>query len=109
MRLRLVVPGIAVVGVLAALAGAGGLAGVVVVAAMVAAAVRLLEAVGTAATGAADRFPAAMATGGLVSLVAAAATHTPLLALGAVVCLGLELLGGIDLSTDVAAAEPAEF
>ena len=78
---------------IAALGGAGGFASFVVLAAIVAGAVRLLETVGQAAEGRSDRFPVAMASGGLAFLVAAGVTHIALLGLGLLACVGLELLG----------------
>jgi hypothetical protein len=88
--------------VLAALVGAGGLVSVLLLAAIVAGAMRLLDAVGTAAVGRSDRFPVVTSAAVVVCLVVASATHLPLLALAALACVGLELLGEL-------AAEPVEM
>jgi hypothetical protein len=80
---------------LAALGGAGGFASFVVLVAIVAGALRLLEAVGSAAEGRSDRFPVAMSAAGLVWLVAAGAAHAPMLVLGLLACVALERLGEI--------------
>ena len=71
-------------------------------AAIVAASVRLLDAVGTAAVGRSDRFPVVTSAAAVVCLVVASATHLPLLALGAIACVGLELLGDLDVGPDLA-------
>jgi hypothetical protein len=105
VRRRLAAPGVAGVAVIAALAGAGGLASLLLLAAIVAGAVRLLDAVGIAAVGRSDRFPVVMSATALVSVVAASATHVPLLALGPLACVGLELLGELDVRPELA-AEP---
>ena len=93
---------------LAALGGAGGFGSLVVLAAIVAGAVRLLEAVGQAAEGWSDRFPVVMSAAGLFWLVAAAATHVPMLVLGLLACSGLELLGEIGVRPELI-AEPVEL
>jgi len=102
---RLAAPGLAGIAVVAALAGAGGLASLLLLAAIVAGAVRLLDAVGTAAVGGSDRFPVITSSASVVCLVVASATHLPMLALGAIACVGLELLGELDVGPDLA-AEP---
>jgi len=71
-------------------------------AAIVAASVRLLDAVGTAAVGRSDRLPVVTSAAAVVCLVVASATHLPLLALGAIACVGLELLGDLDVGPDLA-------
>jgi len=96
------------VAVLAALGGAGGFTSLVVLAAIVAGSVRLLDAVGWAVEGRSDRFPVFMSAAGLAWLVAAAATHVPLLVLGLLACFGLELLGEIEVRPELADA-PAEL
>jgi hypothetical protein len=108
MSRRLAAPGLAVVALLAAVGGAGGFAALVMLVAIVAGAVRLLEAVGLAAEDRSDRFPVVMSTAGLIWLVAAAATHVPMLALGLLACFGLELLGEIGVRPELA-AEPVEL
>jgi hypothetical protein len=105
---RLAAPGLAVVAVLGALGGAHGFASLVVLVAIVAGAVRLLEAVGLAAEGRSDRFPVVMSAAGLAWLVAAAATHLPMLVLGLLACAGLELLGRIGGRPELA-SEPLEL
>ena len=92
---------------IAALSGASGLASLVLLAAIVAASVRLLDAVGSAADGRSDRFPVVMSGAGVACLVAAGAAQVPLLGLGLLVCLGLELLGEAG-ARDGLVAEPAE-
>jgi len=99
---RLAAPGLAGVAVVAALAGAGGLASILLLAAIVAASVRLLDAVGTAAVGRSDRFPVITSAAAVVCLVVASATHLPMLALGAIACIGLELLGDLEVGSDLA-------
>jgi hypothetical protein len=99
---RLAAPGLAGVAVVAALAGAGGLASILLLAAIVAASVRLLDAVGTAAVGRSDRFPVVTSVAAVVCLVVASATHLPMLALGAIACIGLELLGDLEVGSDLA-------
>jgi hypothetical protein len=89
------------VALLAALGGAGGFASLVVLVAIVAGAVRLLDAVGMAAEDRSDRFPVVTSAAGLVSLVVAAATHVPMLALGLLACFGLELLGEIGVRPEL--------
>ena len=86
----------------AALAGAGGLASILLLAAIVASAVRLLDTVGAAAVGRSDRFPVVTSAAAVGCLVVASATHLPLLALGAIACVGLELLGDLDVGPDLA-------
>ncbi len=76
--------------------------------AIVAGAVRLVEAVGLAAEGRSDRFPVVMSAGGVVWLVAAAATHVPMLVLGLFACYGLELLGELGVRPELV-SEPAEL
>ena len=93
---------------IAVLAGAGSVVSLVLLAAIVAGSARLLEVVGLAAEGRSDRFPVVTAAAGLVFLVAAGASHIPLLALGVLACVGLERLGEVDLSDDLV-AEPAEL
>jgi hypothetical protein len=66
-------------------------------AAIVAGAVRLLETVGSAAEGRSDRFPVVTAAAGLAFLVAAGTAHIALIGLGLCVCVGLELLGEVEL------------
>jgi hypothetical protein len=83
---------LAATALLAWLAGAGGLASLVLLAAIVGAAARLLLAVGDAAEGRSDRFPAVVAAAGLACLVAAGALHLPVLAAGLFVCTALDLL-----------------
>ena len=96
------------VALLATLGGGGGFASFVVLVAIVAGALRLLEAVGSAAEGRSDRFPVVMSAAGLVWLVAAAATHAPMLVLGLLACSGLELLGEVGVRPELA-SEPAEL
>jgi hypothetical protein len=103
---RLVAPGLALVAAIAALGGVSGFASVVVLAAIVAGAVRLLEAVGQAAEGRSDRFPVAMASGGLAFLVAAGVTHIPLLGLGLLACVALELFGEQGVRPELASEAP---
>ena len=105
---RLAAPGLAVVALLATLGGGGGFASFVVLVAIVAGALRLLEAVGSAAEGRSDRFPVVMSAAGLVWLVAAAATHAPMLVLGLLACSGLELLGEVGVRPELA-SESAEL
>jgi hypothetical protein len=105
---RLAAPALALVVVLASVAGAGGLASLVLLTVIVAAAVRLLVAVGDAAEGRTSRVPAAAAAAGLVWVVAAGAAHLPLLVVGLLVCAGIELLAGSSGRPD-AAAEPLEL
>jgi hypothetical protein len=83
---------LAATALLAWLAGAGGLASFVLLAAIVAAAARLLLAVGDAAEGRSDRFPAIVSGAGLACLVAAGALHLPVLAAGLLVCAALDLV-----------------
>jgi hypothetical protein len=94
------------VAVIAAFGGASGFASLVLLAAIVAGAVRLLETVGSAAEGRSDRFPVVMAAAGLAFLVAAGAVHVPLLGLGLLACVGLELLGDVGVRADLAAEVP---
>jgi hypothetical protein len=106
--IRLAAPGLAVAALLGALGGADGFARLVMLVAIVAAAVRLLEAVGLVAEGRSDRFPVVMAAAGLTWLVAGAATHAPVLVLGLLACSGLELLGEADVRPEQA-SEPLEL
>jgi hypothetical protein len=105
---RLAPSGLAVVVLLAALGGAGGFGSFVLLVAIVAGAVRLLEAVELTAKGRSDRFPVVMSAAGLVWLVAAAATHVPMLVLGLLACFGLELLGEIGVRPELS-SEPVEL
>ena len=105
---RLVAPGLVIAALVASLGGADGLSRLVLLAAIVAGGVRLLDAVGSAAEGRSDRFAAALSTSGLVLLVAAAALHAPLLALGLVACTGLELIGAQSAVAELP-AESAEL
>jgi hypothetical protein len=105
---RLAAPALAAVALLAAVGGARGFASLVVLVAIVAAAVRLIEAVGFAAEGRSDRFPVVMSAAGLVWLVAAAAMHVPMLVLGLLACFGLELLGEVGVRPELT-AEPVEL
>ena len=107
MARRLAAPALAAVALLAAVGGARGFASLIVLVAIVAAAVRLIEAVGFAAEGRSDRFPVVMTAAGLFWLVAAAATHVPMLALGLLACAGLELLGEIGVWPELV-SEPVE-
>src|SRR4249919_3406968 len=93
VALRLAAPGLAALALVLWLGGAGGPYSVALLAAIVAGAARLLAAVGDAVDARTDRFPVVTAAAGLASLVAAGAAHMPLLALGPLACLGLELLG----------------
>ena len=108
MARRLAAPGLAAVALLAAVGGARGFAFLVVLVAIVAGAVRLIEAVGLAAEGRSDRFPVVMSAAGVFWLVAAAATHVPMLALGLLACAGLELLGEIGVRPELV-SEPVEL
>jgi hypothetical protein len=94
------------------LGGAGGPYSVALLAAIVAGAARLLAAVGDVVDARADRVPVVMAAAGVASLVAAGAAHVPLLALGPLACLGLELLGagstGMQSDTAVEQVEPVD-
>ena len=93
---------------LASLAGAGGLGSILLLATIVAGAVWLLEAVGSAAEERSDRFPVAMRTAGLACVVAAATAHVPLVAAGLLVSIGLELLGEVGGRRE-SASEPREL
>jgi hypothetical protein len=73
----------------------------VVLVAIVAGALRLIEAVGSAAEGYSDRFPVVMSAAGLVWLVAAGAAHAPLLVVGLLVCVALEWLGEIGVRPEL--------
>ncbi len=105
---RLAAPGLAVVALLAALGGAGGFARLVMLVAIVAASVRLLETVGLVVEGRSDRFPVVMTVVGLACLVAAAATHVPMLALGVLACSAVEFLGEADVRAEPV-SEPLEL
>jgi hypothetical protein len=107
---RIAAPLLAVVASLAAVVGAGDLASLVLLAAIVAAAVRLLETVGAVAEDRSDRFCVLISAVALACLVAAGATHVPLVALGVLACLGLEVLGdpGVAVRPELA-GEAAEL
>jgi hypothetical protein len=94
------------VAVIAAFGGASGFASLVLLAAIIAGAVRLLETVGSAAEGRTDRFPVVVAAAGLAFLVAAGAARVPLLGLGLLACVGLELLGDAGVRADLAPEVP---
>jgi hypothetical protein len=100
---RLVAPGLAALALLGWVAGFAGFAALILLAAIVAGSVRLLAAVGDVAEGHGDRFVVGVAVLALAWLVAAGATHVPLLVLGAFACLGLELLGALTTRPDTAA------
>jgi hypothetical protein len=89
---RLIAPVLAAIAVLAALAGAHGFSTLVLLAVIAVCAWGLLEAVGAAVDGRGERLSVAAATAGLVIVVLAAAAHVPLLALGLLACLGVDLL-----------------
>jgi hypothetical protein len=97
MLRQLVAPALAAVAVLAALAGAQGFAALVLLAAIAACAWGLLEAVGAVADGHGDRLSVATAAVGLVLVILAAAAHVPLVALGLLACLGVDLLAEPEL------------
>jgi hypothetical protein len=105
---RLAAPGLALVASVASLAGAGGFGSLVLLAAIVVGAARLLDAVGSAVDARGGRFPIVTSVAGLACLVAAGAAHAPLLALGLVVCVGLELVDEAGARSDLA-AEPPEL
>jgi hypothetical protein len=104
---RLVPPALAAVAVLAAIAGAGGFASLVLLATIAACAWAVLEAVGAVVDGRGDRLLVATAAAGLVLVILAAAAHVPLLALGLLACLGVDLLAEPELDADL--VEPAEL
>jgi hypothetical protein len=106
VALRLAAPGLAALALVLWLAGAGGPYSLVLLAAILAGAARLLAAVGDVVDARTDRFPVVMATAGLACLVAAGAAHVPLLALGLLPCLGLELLGSGSPARSDTVAEP---
>ena len=95
---------LAAVAVLAGLAGAQGLAGIVLLAVIAACAWGLLEAVGLAVDGLGDRLAVATATAGLLIVVLAAAAHLPLLALGLLACLGVDLLAEPEVDAELVEA-----
>jgi hypothetical protein len=101
---RLVAPALAALAVLVALAGAHGFAALVLLATIAACAWALLEAVGAAVDGRGDRLSVATAAVGLVIVILAAAAHVPLLALGLLACLGVDLLGEPELPADLVEA-----
>jgi hypothetical protein len=103
---RLAAPGLTAVVLIAAFGGASGFASLVLLAAIIAGAVRLLETVGSAAEGRTDRFPVVVAAAGLAFLVAAGAARVPLLGLGLLACVGLELLGDAGVRADLAPEVP---
>jgi len=76
--------------------------------AIVAAAARLLDAVGRAVEGRSDRFQVAMSVLGLAWLVAAGAAHVPPLVIGLLACSALELLGEVEVRPDAGTA-PVEL
>ena len=69
---------------------------------------RLLDAVGLAAERRGDRVSVVTAGAGVVCLVAAGATHLPLLVLGLFACLGVEALGSSPARVG-AVSEPVEL
>lgn len=89
---------------LAALAGAQGFSTLVLLVALAACAWGLLEAVGAAVDGHGDRWAVATAAVGLVLVILAAAAHVPLLALGLLACLGVDLLAEPELPADLVEA-----
>jgi hypothetical protein len=105
VALRLAAPGLVALALPLWLAGAGGPVSFLLLAAIVAGGARLLAAVGDTVDGRSDRFSVVMAAAGLGSLVAAGAANAPVLALGLFACLGLELLGGVDVRADVTPSE----
>jgi hypothetical protein len=104
---RFAAPLLAVVAVLATIAGAGGLASLVLLAAIVATGVRLLDAVGRAAVERSDRTPVALSAAALVLLVAAAAARAPLVACATLACFLLEKLVRAENTTEPAEAPEA--
>jgi hypothetical protein len=104
---RLVAPALAAVAVLAALAGAHSFSTLVLLAAVAACAWGLLEAVGAVVDGLGDRLSVATAAAGLVLVTLAAAAHVPLVALGLLACLGVDLLAEPELPAEL--VEPAEL
>jgi hypothetical protein len=104
---RLIAPALAAVAVLAALAGAHGFSTLVLLVALAACAWALLEAVGAAVDGHGDRWAVVTAAVGLVLVILAAAAHVPLLALGLLACLGVDLLAEPELDAEL--VEPSEL
>jgi hypothetical protein len=89
------------------LGGARGAGSLLLLAAIVAGAVRLIEAVGLVAEGRGIRFAVVAPAAGLVCLVAAGATHVPLLLAGLVASAAIDLfVAGIPR---VAITEPVEL
>lgn len=107
MAWRWAAASVAGVALLASLAGLDGVASVLLLAAIVAGAVRLIEVVGSAAEGRSDRIAVALSTAGVLFVVAAGATHVPLLVLGLFACVAVELLGA--QAPDVARSDPVEL
>lgn len=101
-------PGIAAAALLASLGGLRGVASLLLLAAIVAAAVRLLDAVGLAAEGRGDRFVVASAVTGLVWLVAAGVSHVVWLAVGVLACAAVESVGRSRQRVELP-AEPVEL
>jgi hypothetical protein len=93
--LRLAASGLALVALLASLAGAGGLASLLLLVAIVGAGARLLEAVGDVAKGASDRVPVVASVATLVIVLGAAATRTPTIVLCVLAPLAVDVLCGV--------------
>jgi hypothetical protein len=104
---RLIAPVLAGVAVLAALVGAHGFASLVLLAVIAACAWGLLEAVGAAVDGRGDRLSVVTAAAGLVLVILASAAHVPLIALGLLACLGVDLLAEPELDAEL--VEPSEI
>jgi hypothetical protein len=103
---RFAAPGLAFAALIVALAGGRGLALLVLLVAIGAGSVRLLDAVGAAAVGRCDRFPVVMSVVGLVFLVAAGVTRMPILGLGLLACVALELVGEVGMRSEFAGDTP---
>ena len=95
MGLRLAAPGLALVALLASLAGAGGFASLLLLVAVVGAGARLLGAAGDVAEGATDRVPVVASVATLVIVLAAAATRTPTIVLLVLAPLAADTLCGV--------------
>jgi hypothetical protein len=92
VSLRLLAPALALVALIADLGGAGGLSFYALLVAIVAAAVHGLWAVGEVVDRDAELTGVAVAGVSLLAIVAAAAAHTPGIALLCLVALGVEEL-----------------
>jgi len=101
-------PAIAGVAILVSVGGLGGVGSLLLLAAIVAGSVRLIDAVGLAADGRADRLAVVISATGLVCLVAAGVTHVVLVVVGLFACVAIERLGELEVHAEPV-VEPVEL